>query len=64
MADWKENLINDAAGSREMLADTKTIAVLGIKPESHAGQPAYYVPAHMDARRLRRSSPCPSTTPR
>ena len=47
MADWKENLINDARGISEMLRDTKTIAVLGIKPESHAGQPAYYVPAHM-----------------
>ena len=26
---------------------TKTIAVLGIKPESHADQAAFYVPAHM-----------------
>jgi predicted CoA-binding protein len=32
-----------------ILRDTKTIAVLGIKPESHASQPAYYVPAHMAA---------------
>ena len=47
MADWKENLINDPRGILEMLRDTKTIAVLGIKPESHAGQPAHYVPAHM-----------------
>ncbi|HEX7833385.1 MAG TPA: CoA-binding protein [Thermoanaerobaculia bacterium] len=45
--DWKENLITDARGISDMLRDTKTIAVLGIKPESHAGQPAYYVPAHM-----------------
>lgn len=48
MSDWKQNLVNDARGIAEMLRDTKTIAVLGIKPESHAGQPAYYVPAHMD----------------
>jgi predicted CoA-binding protein len=48
MADWKQNLINDAAGISAMLKDTKTIAVLGIKPESHGGQPAHYVPAHMD----------------
>jgi hypothetical protein len=47
MADWKENLINDPRGILEMLRDTKTIAVLGIKPESHGGQPAHYVPAHM-----------------
>ncbi|MGH9459201.1 MAG: CoA-binding protein [Thermoanaerobaculia bacterium] len=30
-----------------MLADTKTIAVLGMKPESHSAQPAHYVPAYM-----------------
>jgi predicted CoA-binding protein len=47
MADWKQNLINDSRGISEMIRDTKSIAVLGIKPESHAAQPAYYVPAHM-----------------
>jgi len=31
----------------ELLRNTKTIAVLGIKPESHAGQPAFYVPEYM-----------------
>ncbi|MGZ5431573.1 MAG: CoA-binding protein [Thermoanaerobaculia bacterium] len=45
--DWKTNLVDDSRGIAEMLADTKTIAVLGIKPESHAGQAAHYVPAHM-----------------
>ena len=49
MADWKSNLINDAAGIQQMLRDTKTIAVLGIKPESHADQAAHYVPSHMAA---------------
>jgi predicted CoA-binding protein len=49
MADWKQNLINDSRGIADMLRHTKTIAVLGIKPESHAGQPAYYVPAHMQS---------------
>ena len=49
MADWKSNLINDAAGIQQMLRDTKTIAVLGIKPESHADQAGFYVPAHMAA---------------
>lgn len=47
MADWKENLITDSRGIAAILEDTKTIAVLGIKPESHASQAAYYVPAHM-----------------
>jgi len=49
MTDWKTNLVNDAAGIETLLRDTKTIAVLGIKPESHADQAAFYVPAHMDA---------------
>ncbi len=49
MTDWKANLINDENGVRELILGTKTIAVLGIKPESHADQAAYYVPAHMAA---------------
>lgn len=32
---------------RDLLAATKTIAVLGIKPESHSGQPAFYVSKYM-----------------
>lgn len=31
----------------ELLRNTKTIAVLGIKPETHAGQPAHYVAKYM-----------------
>ncbi len=31
----------------ELLRQTKTIAVLGIKPETHAYQPAFYVPKYM-----------------
>ena len=49
MADWKENLITEAQGVVAMLRDTKTIAVLGIKPESHSAQAAFYVPAHMQS---------------
>jgi predicted CoA-binding protein len=49
MSDWKANLITDAAGIGDMLRATKTIAVLGIKPESHGDQAAHYVPAHMAA---------------
>lgn len=47
MADWKQNLVTDGRGIAEMIRDTRTIAVLGIKPESHADQAAHYVPAHM-----------------
>jgi predicted CoA-binding protein len=49
MTNWKTNLVNDAEGIRQMLAETKSIAVLGIKPESHADQAAHYVAAHMAA---------------
>ena len=49
MADWKENLVTTSSGIAAMLKDTKTIAVLGIKPESHGGQAAFYVPAHMQS---------------
>ena len=49
MADWKTNVIEDTPGIQELIRQTKTIAVLGIKPESHADLPAHYVPAHMAA---------------
>jgi uncharacterized protein len=47
MEDWKRNLIEDSAAIAQLLRETKSIAVLGIKPESHSDQAAYYVPAHM-----------------
>jgi predicted CoA-binding protein len=49
MSDWKSNLINDSTGILEVIRESKTIAVLGIKPESHGDQAAHYVPAHMAA---------------
>jgi len=49
MADWKSNLINDSKGILDLLRSTRSIAVLGIKPESHGDQPSHYVPAHMVA---------------
>lgn len=44
---WRDNILTTDDAVREMLQQTKTIAVLGIKPESHAGQPASYVPKYM-----------------
>jgi hypothetical protein len=41
------NIITTDDEIRELLKNTKTIAVLGIKPESHSGQPAFYVPKYM-----------------
>jgi hypothetical protein len=45
--DWNKNIITDAAGIRGLLAETKTIAVLGIKTEAQASQPAFYVPSYL-----------------
>jgi predicted CoA-binding protein len=47
MSDWKQNLITDPKGIVDLIHATKSIAVLGIKPESHGDQAAHYVPAHM-----------------
>src|SRR5213593_2912729 len=44
---WQQNLITETERIRELLVDTKTIAVLGIKTEAEAGQPAFYVPRYM-----------------
>lgn len=45
--DWKENLLENEEGILQLLRETKRIAVLGIKPESHANQPAFYVSKYM-----------------
>ncbi len=42
-----ENIIDDNRGIRDLLANTKRIAVLGIKTEAQAGQPAFYVSQYM-----------------
>jgi predicted CoA-binding protein len=44
MAEWRSHLIDDDAGIRRILRETRRIAVIGIKME--ASQPAYYVPAY------------------
>jgi len=44
MSNWQENLISNSTEIRELLAGTRTIAVLGIKTEAQASQPAFYVP--------------------
>jgi predicted CoA-binding protein len=44
-ADWRAHLVEDDAGVRRILAQTRRVAVLGIKtPES--AQPAFYVPEY------------------
>jgi predicted CoA-binding protein len=46
-SNWRDNLIDDSDGMREMLLETKSIAVLGIKTEAQSHQPAFYVPKYM-----------------
>ena len=44
---WQDNLISDADRIRELLAATRTIAVLSIKTAAHATEPAFYVPRYL-----------------
>ena len=45
--DWKTNIVRDENGLRELLAGVRTVAVLGIKTEAQAGQPAFYVAKYL-----------------
>jgi len=47
VTDWQRNLVTDAAGIGQIVRECRRIAVLGIKPESRAGAPAFYVPEYM-----------------
>ena len=42
-----ENTLTEGSEIADVIRNTKTIAVLGIKPETHASQPAFYVPKYM-----------------
>jgi predicted CoA-binding protein len=46
---WQENIVTESSRIRDLLLQTKTIAVLGIKTEAQAGQPAFYVPSYLDS---------------
>ena len=46
---WRENLIEDADGLRRLLAETRRVAVLGMRPETHSTRPAFYVPQYLHA---------------
>ena len=45
--DWRDNILTSDTQITSMIRETKRIAVLGIKPESHSSQPAFYVPRYM-----------------
>lgn len=42
-----DRLIEDRAGAQRILREARRIAVLGIKPEARADEPAYYVPEYL-----------------
>lgn len=44
---WKQNILTNNAEIGELLDQIRTIAVLGIKTEAQAGQPAFYVPSYL-----------------
>jgi predicted CoA-binding protein len=44
---WRDLLLTTPEQIRDLITETRTIAVLGIKTEAQAGQPAFYVPSYM-----------------
>lgn len=44
---WKENLLENSQQIRELIGQTRRIAVLGIKTEAQAGQASVYVPRYL-----------------
>ena len=44
---WKQNLLETQDEIKELLAATRRVAVLGIKTEKQAAQPAFYVPSYL-----------------
>ena len=47
MTDWRDNLIETPAQIGQLIAAASRIAVLGIKTEARADQPAFYVPRYL-----------------
>jgi predicted CoA-binding protein len=47
MSDWRDNLVSDQASIGRIVRECRRIAVLGIKTEAAAGEPAFYVPEYM-----------------
>ena len=47
IVDWRKNLLTSESEIIELLRGTRSIAVLGIKPETHSARPAFYVSKYM-----------------
>jgi predicted CoA-binding protein len=46
---WEDNLIEETDQIRQLVLQTKRVAVLGIKTEKQVSRPAFYVPEYLDA---------------
>ena len=44
---WRDNLVTTEQGIAEIVRNSRRVAVLGIKTEAQAGQPAFYVPEYL-----------------
>ena len=44
---WQQNLVTNSTEIGNLLNATRTIAVLGIKTEAQAREPAFYVPSYL-----------------
>lgn len=47
MDDWKQRILTTDEALRGLLRRVRRVAVLGIKTEAQASQPAYYVPRYL-----------------
>lgn len=44
---WQHNVLTNSSEIANLLNETRNIAVLGIKTEAQASQPAFYVPSYL-----------------
>ena len=44
---WQDNILTNSSEIASLLNETRNIAVLGIKTEAQARQPAFYVPSYL-----------------
>ena len=47
MKDWRNNIVKDVEGIRQVLLATRRVAVLGIRSEKECSRPAFYVPQYL-----------------
>lgn len=47
MNDWRDNIVEDVEGIRQVLLATKRVAVLGMRSEKDDSRPAFYVPKYL-----------------